>query len=625
MASSKKAQWQPVEIDVEGDFEGLAGIEEISDYNHIDIISIYNIESFRTEVQKQSKLDKKKKKKKKTVTAKNNFVEEEIEQKEIEETQFYPWNNIYVPVEVSRALLEEGFMEPTEIQRLTIPPALKGKRDILGAAETGSGKTLAFAIPIIYGIMKNLELSSRESDKENEEEAPVSKNKLWALILTPTRELAIQVKNHIATAIKYTPLKVAVIVGGMSADKQSRLLKGEPHIVVATPGRLWDLLNSNEPHLAEIENIRFLVIDETDRMIETNHFPELRTLLLRINNDEEKMKKRQNFVFSATLSLVHQLPAYTKKRKRGKKIKKDPTPEKKLEGFIKLIGMTNPKIVDITKKTGMATGLQEAKILSVFEEKDFYLYYLLSVYPGRSLVFCNSISCVRRLASLLTALDMKPLPLHANMQQRQRLKNLDRFKSNPKGLLLATDVAARGLDIPSVEHVIHYQVPRTSETYIHRSGRTARAQRTGLTVLLIETNEIPVYSRICTTLARDKDVPDLNVDLNLLKMAKERVKLARQIDRISLDIKKEKSKIGWIEKTAEEMELVLDDDQLPSRSDDYEVAKKRKTLDLAKKQLKELLNVPMVSKSASGSLENINNVIIPQKRFKILKKKRKVV
>ncbi|CAH1390761.1 unnamed protein product [Nezara viridula] len=615
MAASKKAQWQPVEIDVEGDFEGLAGIEEISDYN---------IESFRTSAQKQPKSEQHKKKKKKNVKAKNTFVEKIIDQKEIEETQFYPWNNIYVPVEVSKALLEEGFMEPTEIQRLTIPPALKGKRDILGAAETGSGKTLAFAIPIIYGIMKNLELSSKESDKENCEETNISRNKLWALILTPTRELAIQVKNHIATAIKYTPLKVAVIVGGMSAEKQSRLLKGEPHIVVATPGRLWDLMNSNEPHLADIENIRFLVIDETDRMIETNHFPELRSLLLRINNDEDKMKQRQNFVFSATLSLVHQLPDYTKKRKRGKKIKKDPTSEKKLQGFIKLIGMTNPKIVDITKKTGMATGLTEAKILSVFEEKDFYLYYLLSVYPGRSLVFCNSISCVRRLASLLTALDMKPLPLHANMQQRQRLKNLDRFKSNPRALLLATDVAARGLDIPSVEHVIHYQVPRTSETYIHRSGRTARAQKTGLTVLLIETNEVPVYSRICSTLGRDKDVPDFNVDLNLLKMAKERVKLARQIDSISLNLKKEKSKIGWIEKTAQEMELVLDDDQLPNKSDDYEVAKKRKALDLAKKQLKELLNVPMASKS-TGSLESINNVIVPQKKIKIVKKKRKIV
>lgn len=616
MSSVDKSQWTPVEINVDGDFEGLIGIEEITDYN---------IESFRTSggVSKLVKNTKKKKKinvKKDGVRIvkkpKNVFIEEEIKETNLDESDYFPWNNIFVPKEISRALLEKGFSEPTEIQRLAIPPALRGKKDILGAAETGSGKTLAFAIPIIYGILKNMEI-----EKENNVEDSIGGNKLWALVLTPTRELAIQVKNHIETALKYTSLKVAVIVGGLSAQKQERLLKRKPNIVVATPGRFWDLLSSNEPHLSDVENIKYLVIDETDRMIEANHFPELRALIERLNSDPNKMKQRQNFVFSATLSLVHELPSYIKKKKRGKKSKKELNPSQKLDGFIKLIGMTDPKIVDITQKTGTASGLTEAKIACSFEEKDFYLYYLLSVHPGRSLVFCNSISCVRRLASLLTALDMKPLPIHANMQQRQRLKNLDRFKVESRGLLLATDVAARGLDIPSVEHVIHYQVPRTSETYIHRSGRTARAQKKGLTVLLIEPNEVTLYSKICATLGKDKDVSDFQIDFKILKEAKERVKLAREIDRIGLELKKERAHVGWIEKSAEEMEIILDEDQKPKKSDDSHIARKRQILELNKKKLKKLLNTPFTS----GQQVDLTKSFAHKSKINLFRKKKKKV
>ncbi len=166
-------------------------------------------------------------------------------------------------------------------------------------------------------------------------------------------------------------------------------------------------------------------------------------------------------MFSATLSLVHDLPKHLKSKKNKKQL----TPEEKLKQVTEMIGVKpRPKIVDLTRKVGTAETLTESRIhCGSNTEKDLYLYYFLQQHPGRTIVFCNSIDCVRRLVNLFKLLWCEPLGLHAQMQQKQRLKNLDRFSSNPRGLLIATDVAARGLDIPNVEHVVHYQVPRTSE------------------------------------------------------------------------------------------------------------------------------------------------------------------
>ncbi|CAD7012802.1 unnamed protein product [Ceratitis capitata] len=153
--------------------------------------------------------------------------------------------------------------------------------------------------------------------------------------------------------------------------------------------------------------------------------------------------------------------------KRPKFIKQ--TPGLKIQSLIDELGISQPKIVDITRSQQTAQNLTECRLICAIDQKDYYLYYFLERHPGRTIVFCNSIDCVKRLATLFGLLECAPLPLHANMVQKQRLKNLERFRDNPNGLLIATDVAARGLDIPNVEHVIHYQVPRTSENYVHRS------------------------------------------------------------------------------------------------------------------------------------------------------------
>ena len=151
-----------------------------------------------------------------------------------------------------------------------------------------------------------------------------------------------------------------------------------------------------------------------------------------------------------------------------------------------------------------AQNLTECRLICSIEQKDYYLYYFIQRHPGRTIVFCNSIDCVKRLATLFGLLNCNPLPLHANMIQKQRLKNLERFRDNVNGFLIATDVAARGLDIPNVEHVIHYQVPRTSENYVHRSGRTARANKNGITVIFMEPGEVKSYIKLYRTLKRSK-------------------------------------------------------------------------------------------------------------------------
>ncbi|KAJ8306548.1 hypothetical protein KUTeg_017093 [Tegillarca granosa] len=310
-----------------------------------------------------------------------------------------------------------------------------------------------------------------------------------ALILEPTRELAVQVKNHLQAISKYSNIKIAIIVGGMSIQKQRRVLKKCPDIIIATPGRLWELMQQGESYLSRLEDIKGLVIDEADRMIEKGHFEELTKILDHLNANAEKKKRRQTLVFSATLTVIHSGPH----RPMAKKVKL--TEKAKLEMLMKKIGLKDkPKVIDLTKKTGTVETLTEARINCTKEEKDLYLYYFMQQHPGRTLVFANSKDCIRRLVSIFTLLQSNPLPLHADMHQKQRLKNLERFTANERGFLLASDVAARGLDIPNVQHVIHYQVPLTVEI--------------------------------------DEDLPLFPIDQQYLPGLKQRISLAQQIDKI---------------------------------------------------------------------------------------------
>ncbi|XP_048803624.1 ATP-dependent RNA helicase DDX24 [Lagopus muta] len=524
------------------------------------------------------------------------------------------WKDLFVPQPVLKALSSLGFSAPTPIQALTLPSAIRDNMDVLGAAETGSGKTLAFAIPMIHSVLEwqksnssvsiNYSVSKKpsqhhdemrwendgEAEEPNHQEVEDSgdedvasfatgcmkvqentefdssdkehtvglhkKRPLLGLVLTPTRELAVQVKHHIDAIAKFTGIKTAILVGGMAAQKQERVLNRKPEIVIATPGRLWELIKERHPHLSNLRQLRCLVIDEADRMVERGHFLEL-SQLLEVLNDSQYNPKRQTFVFSATLTLVHQTPTRILQKKNAKKIDK----KTKLEMLMEKVGIKGkPKVIDLTRKEATVETLMETRIHCDTNEKDYYLYYFLLQYPGRTMVFANSIDCIKRLSSLLTILNCDPLPLHANMHQKQRLKNLERFAERESCVLLTTDVAARGLDIPNVQHVIHYQVPRTSELYVHRSGRTARAANEGLSLLLIGPDDLINFKKIYKTLEKSEELPLFPVETKYMIAIKERVNLARQIEKAEFFNGRAKQHDSWLQQAAEALEVDLDDD-----------------------------------------------------------------
>ncbi|CAG8458870.1 16842_t:CDS:10 [Cetraspora pellucida] len=509
------------------------------------------------------------------------------------------WGVFNLSSTITDGLKALKFEKPTPIQEKTLHSSLNG-RDVIGKAETGSGKTLAFGIPILEYIIKQ--------KKEN------SENQLVALILTPTRELAMQIKNHLQNVGKFSTNNIMTIVGGMAIQKQKRLLERNPNIIVGTPGRLWELLSENEEFINTLRHIRFLVLDEADRMLEAGHFKELNYILSILSrskqerNDDNKIMldakrdipARQTFIFSATLD---------------NNFKSNPKRKKPLNGILNSQGTiaelmnriefrdSNPLYVDIAPKGSVVETLQESKIDCLAREKDLYMYYFITRYPGRTLVFVNSIDAIRRLVPIMRLLNIEVFALHAQMQQRQRLKNLDRFKQNSNAIMVASDVAARGLDIPLVDHVIHYQLPRSGDIYIHRSGRTARARNEGISLMLCSPEESVLYRKICQELKKVNGIANFPTDGGVINSMKQRIDLARQIDQEEHKLQKGNHDDEWFKKVAEDLEVDLDDDLLFNKK---EINKGRQNNDPVKHkiqslklQLKRLLSQPLVPRGVS--------------------------
>lgn len=597
----KSAKWKPIAIQSndgfeDNDFDGLVAIEELDDYEDYRLVDNKrksNCDNYIDE--KTDKISKKRNKKLKSnrkVIKNESKNEPKNESKDewnecvIDSKEMDLWRSLPIPECVMKALTELKFFKPTPIQSLAITHAIRDQMDIIGAAETGSGKTLAFAIPLIHFIINDKLMDS-------------SCKQLRALVLTPTRELAIQVKKHIEAIAKYSGVSVGVIVGGMSVQKQERVLnKVRPDIIVATPGRLWELIEDNSSEhleLSAITQIKYLVIDEADRMTEKGHFDELRKLSNLLKRYESQPKV---FVFSATLTLTHSPPKRLnlfKPNKKNKKIKKNET--QKMNTIIEMFSMRSDrtKVIDLTRE-GIGTPneqlLTETKMNCLSHEKDLYLYYFISLFPGRTLIFCNSKDCLRRLVNVLKLLQLNPLALHAAMPQKRRLTNLEKFESNPNSLLIASDVAARGLDIANIDHVVHYQIPRTAEIYIHRSGRTARAFNKGLSLMLCEPKEeANYYKQLCNTLNKGNDLQTFPVDHNILKSLKQRIDLAQKCDQLDHKIRKENSRISWFRNTAKQCDIYTDEDS-DDLDDSVDKNSETRKLKMMKKQLNALLKKP---------------------------------
>jgi ATP-dependent RNA helicase RhlE len=353
---------------------------------------------------------------------------------------------------IQRGIDDMGFTEPTPIQRDAIPPAAAG-RDVLACAMTGSGKTAAFVLPILQRMAGSRGGRTR------------------ALILTPTRELASQIHEHIEALARHTPVKAATVFGGVKPGKQEQALRAGVDIVVATPGRLLDLMKHP---WARFEHLEFLVLDEGDRMLDMGFLPDVRRILAQLP------RERQTMLFSATL----------------------PRPIVQLSrDFLK-----DPVRIDVERRSQPATGINHA-ILPVPEQlKTNLLREMLERGEVKTaLVFTRTKHRANRLAEKLTRAGINCDRIHGNRSQPQREAALAAFKHGRIRVLVATDIAARGIDVEALPHVINFDTPAQPEDYIHRVGRTARAGMVGDALTFASPAEQPLVAAIERAVGRRLD------------------------------------------------------------------------------------------------------------------------
>lgn len=351
------------------------------------------------------------------------------------------FENLNLIAPILEALKTEGYTTPTPIQAQTIPLALEGK-DILGCAQTGTGKTAAFAIPII-------QLMSQDRSNLN------GRRPIRSLILTPTRELAIQIAESFENYGAKTNLKYEVIFGGVSQNSQVRSLQSGVDVLIATPGRLLDLISQKFVHLNQLQ---FFVLDEADRMLDMGFLNDVKKIITKIP------QKRQSLFFSATMS----------------------DPIVKLANTI----LVNPSKVEVTPVSSTANTINQAVYFVDKENKKHLLKEVLSDKNiDRALVFTRTKHGADKVVKDLIKAGIKALAIHGNKSQNARQRALNSFKSKETRVLVATDIAARGIDIDDLTHVINYELPNIAESYVHRIGRTGRAGADGIAIAFCDAEE----------------------------------------------------------------------------------------------------------------------------------------
>ncbi|KAF3761451.1 DEAD-domain-containing protein [Cryphonectria parasitica EP155] len=531
--------------------------------------------------QQEAKNDKKEKKAKKTARAAPSKADSELESNvftteggaaaddSAEDIDMSAWVPLDLSPRMVSSLARLKFTKPSDIQAAAIPKILAG-HDVIGKASTGSGKTLAFSIPIVEAWLLRQEEGVAENDR-----SPVG------LIMSPTRELAHQLTNHIKELCAGLPTApyVCSVTGGLSVLKQQRQLE-KADIVVGTPGRLWEVLSSSTALLDSFKKVSFLVVDEADRLLTEGHFKEAEDILQAIDritvdeeDDEPELFPRQTLVFSATFNKGLQ-------QKLAGKGKFDLMSDaQSMEYLLKKLNFREekPKFVDVNPVSQMAQGLKEGLVECGAMEKDLYLYSLLLLQSTqRTLVFTNSISAARRLVPMLQNLNLPVHALHSQMPQKARLRSVERFtgaKPGTASILIATDVAARGLDIPGIDAVIHYHVPRAADAYVHRSGRTARADKSGLSVLLCAPEEVVPTRRLIAKVHASAKLPSgakktdffvqtIDLDRRLVNRLKERLTLAKKIADTQLAKEKGSKEDDWMKNAAEELGVDYDSDDM---------------------------------------------------------------
>ena len=335
--------------------------------------------------------------------------------------------------EILRALTDQGYVHPTPIQEQAIPIVLQG-RDVMGAAQTGTGKTAGFSLPIIQLLMAHANPSMSPA-----------RHPVRALVLTPTRELAVQVAENVKAYAQHTPLRSTVVFGGMDMKGQTIILKGGVEIVIATPGRLLDHVEQKNVSLGQVQ---MLVMDEADRMLDMGFLPDLQRIINMLP------KKRQNLMFSATFS-----------------------------GEIKKLAnsfLNDPVVIEVARSNATADKVTQV-VYKVSEDnkRDVVEFLIRGRDLKQVLVFSNTKIGASRLSRHLEQAGIKATAIHGDKTQQERMAALDAFKKGEIDVLVATDVAARGLDISDLPCVINFDLPYNAEDYVHRIGRTGRAGASG--------------------------------------------------------------------------------------------------------------------------------------------------
>jgi ATP-dependent RNA helicase RhlE len=383
------------------------------------------------------------------------------------------FDTLGLSADLLRTVDEEGYEEPTPVQASAIPLVLEG-RDVLAAAQTGTGKTAAFVLPILDRLRHHANTSFSPA-----------RHPTRVLILVPTRELAMQVDESVRTYGRTVPLRSAVVYGGMPMDPQIKELRAGIEILVATPGRLLDLVGQRVANLGQVE---ILVLDEADRMLDMGFLPDIRRII------ELLPGKRQNLMFSATFSEEIRRLAATILR--------------------------DPATVEVAPRNTVAEGVRQIVYPVDRDRKEALLAHLIRTQDLRQvLVFTRTKLAATRLATLLDRQGLDAVAIHSDRTQPERTRALEGFKNGEIRVLVATDVAARGLDIEDLPHVVNFELPWNPQDYIHRIGRTGRAGLTGDAISLVSIDEVDLLRGVQRLLRRaipwtveEGFVPDRNAE-----------------------------------------------------------------------------------------------------------------
>lgn len=398
---------------------------------------------------------------------------------------------------IKKSISKQGFKKPTDIQYKAIPNILRGE-DVLAIAQTGTGKTAAFVIPILHLLQVKKVIRKSAGIK--------------CLVMAPTHELALQIQEVFVSLAKHTKVSSFCIHGGVDQDPQKDKLSEGVDVLIATPGRLFDLVSQGD---VKLDGLEILVLDEADHMLDLGFIKDIQDLMRHIPS------RRQTLFFSATITDKIKKLAYSL--------------------------VTNPIRIEISPKDPVAKNIEHAMAFIEMEDKRFFLGNLMQEYPERkTLVFVRTKVRAERLLKALKRQDLEAITIHGDKDQSEREKSMQAFRKGDQKTLIATDISARGIDVPNVDFVVNYDLPDSAEQYVHRVGRTGRGREKGQALSFCATEELELLKEIDTNLG--KPIARMEISKKAYQLTKSSVVEKQDNDWATLMVEAEKETKEWEKK-----------------------------------------------------------------------------